>query len=59
MTKIIKILDIDGDNITKTNIIAMYLVWCLDDVIGPLVLILPKMSGYAGTFKDANDKLMP
>ena len=36
----------------------MYLVSCLDDVIRPLVLILPKMSGYAENVKDANDELM-
>ena len=58
MTKIIKILDIDFDNINKTNIISMYLVSCLDDVIRPLVLILPKMKGYAENVNDANDELM-
>ena len=35
---------------TKNN--SKYLIRYLDDVIRPLVLILPKMSGYVETFKD-------
>ena len=31
----------------------------LDEVIRPLILILPKMSGYFKTFKEKNYKLMP
>ena len=43
---------------TKTN--SKYLIECLDKFIRPLVLILPKMSGYVKTFKvkDKNNKLM-
>ena len=55
--KSIKICDIDVDNIvisklveTKNN--SKYLIGYLDEVIRPLVLILPKMSGYVKTFKD-------
>ena len=42
----------------------MYLIGYLDEVIRPLVLIFPKMSGYVKTFKDKsgakskNNKLM-
>ena len=50
------IWDVNVDNIvisklvkTKTN--SKYLTWYLDLVIKPLVLILPKMSGYVKTFK--------
>ena len=45
---------------------SKYLIGYLNDVIRPLVLILPKTSGYVKTFKDKvgdkdknNDKLMP
>ena len=31
---------------------------CFDEVIIPLVLILPKMSGYVKTFKEKNNKSM-
>ena len=40
------------------------MIWYLNKVIGPLVLILPKISGYVMTFKvkdgdkDKNNKLM-
>ena len=42
---------------TKTN--AKYLIGYLDKDIRPLVLIMPKMSGYAKIFKveDKNNKL--
>ena len=54
--KATNILDVDIDNIvisklaeTKTN--STYLIGHLDKVIRPLVLVLPKMSGYVMTFK--------
>ena len=65
----IKIWDVNIENIvilklikTKTN--SKYLIRYLDKAIRPLVLIMPKMSGYAKTFKvkegdkDKNNKLM-
>ena len=55
--KPIKSWDVDVDNIvisklvkTKTN--SKYLIGYLDKDIRPLVLIMPKMSGYVKTFKD-------
>ena len=63
--KPIKIWDVNVDNIiisklfkTKTN--SKYLVGFLDKDILPLVLIMPKMSGYVKKFKveDKNNKLM-
>ena len=33
------------------------MIECLDEVIRPLVLILPKISGYVKTFKDKNNKM--
>ena len=60
------IWDLNIDNIvisklieTKTN--SKYLIGYIDKVIRPLVLVLPKMSGYVKTFKvkDKNNKLMP
>ena len=67
--KATNILDVDIDNIvisklaeTKTN--SKYLIGYLDKVIRPLVLVLPKMSGYVMTFKvkdgdkDKYNKLM-
>ena len=51
-----KIWDVNVDNIvilksfkTKTN--SKYLIGYLEKAIRPLVLILPKMSGYVQTFK--------
>ena len=47
---------------TETN--SKYLIGYLDKAIRPLVLIMPKMSGYVKTFKvksgdkDKNNKLM-
>ena len=61
----IKIWDVNVDNIvisklvkTKTN--SKYLIGYLDKAIRPLVLIIPKMSGYVKTFKveDKINKLM-
>ena len=57
------------DNIVISNLIetknnSKYLIRYLDKVIRPLVLILPKTSGYVKTFKvkdgdkDKNKKLM-
>ena len=68
--KHIKIWDVNIDNIvisklieTKTN--SKYLIGIkFDKAIRPLVLIMPKMSGYVKTFKvkdgdkDKNNKLM-
>ena len=52
----IKIWDVNVDNIviskfvkTKTN--SKYLIGYLNKTIGPLVLKMPKMSGYVKTFK--------
>ena len=54
--KPIKIWDVNVDNIvisklfkTKTN--SKYFIGYLDKAIRPLVLIIPKMSGYAKKFK--------
>ena len=54
--KPINIWDVNVDNTvisklveTKTN--SKYLIGYLDKVIRPLVLVLPKMSGYVKTFK--------
>ena len=43
---------------TKTN--SKYLIGYLDKAIRPLVLIMPKMSGYVKTFKvkEVDNKLM-
>ena len=58
-----KILDADVNNIfisklieTKNN--CKYSIGYLDDVIRPLILILPKMSGYVKNFKDNNNIFM-
>ena len=50
----IKIWDVDVGNIYNSK----YLIGCLCEVLRPLVLILPKMSGCVKTFKDKNNKLM-
>ena len=59
------IWDVNGDNIvisklvkTKTN--SNYLIGYSDRAIKPLVLIIPKLSGYVKTFKveDKISKLM-
>ena len=61
--KPIKIWDVNVDSIVicklvkaKTN--SKYLIGYLDKAIRPLVLIMPKMSGYVKTFKDKNNKLI-
>ena len=41
-----------------TIIWLKYLIGYSDDIIRPLLLILPKLSGYAKTFKDKNNKSM-
>ena len=60
-----KIWDVDVNNIDISKLLEIknnseYLVGYLDKVIRPLILILPKMSGYFKTFKDGdnNNKLM-
>ena len=59
--------DVDVDSIIISNLIetknnSKYLIGYLDKVIGPLVLIIPKMSGYVNTFKvkngDRNNRFM-
>ena len=59
--KSIKVWSFNVDNIiisklakTKTN--SKYLIWCLYKHIKPLVLIIPKMSGFVQTFK-VKDKI--
>ena len=66
--KPMKIWDVDVGNVVKIlNLIKMknnskYLIRYLGDVIRPLVMVLPKMSGYIKTFKDKdknkNNQLM-
>ena len=57
----IKICDVNLDNIViskvvKTKINSMYLIVYLDKDIRPLVLIIPRMSGYVKTF-NIEDKI--
>ena len=54
--KPIKVWDVNVDNVVISKLIetknnSKYLIEYLDDVIRPLVLILPKMSGYVKIFK--------
>ena len=50
-----KIWDVDINNIVISKAvntrIFKYFIAYLDEVIRPLILILPKMSGYVKTFK--------
>ena len=64
--KPLEIWDVSFDNIVisklvkaKTN--CKYLIGYSDKAIWPLILIMPKMSGYVKTFKveDRNNELMP
>ena len=64
--KIMNIWQANIDNIVISKLIkaktnSKYLIGYLDQVTRPLVLILPRMSGYVKTFKvkDKNNKLMP
>ena len=55
-----KIWDVDVDNIfiselIETRINSKYLIGYLDEVLRPLVLILPKMSAYIKPFKEENN----
>ena len=43
-------------NLIETKNYFKYLIGCLDEVIKPLVLILPKISGYVETSKKGNTK---
>ena len=45
-------------NIIEAKHICWYLTGYLDEVIRPLVLILPKMSGYVKTYEEKNNKFM-
>ena len=67
--KPIEIWNVSTDNIVISKLVerknnSKSLIGYLDEVIRPLVLILPKMSGYVNTFKDKggdenkNNKLM-
>ena len=63
--KPIKIWDVNIDNIVNSKLIETKtkfkdLIGYSDKAIRPLVLIIPKMSGYVKTFKleDKNSKLM-
>ena len=65
--KPLKNWDVNVDNIiisklVKTKTSSKYLIGYIDKVIRPLVLIMPKVSGYVKTFKvkdeDKNSKLM-
>ena len=51
-----KIWDVNGDNLIISKLVetknySKYLIRCLDEVIKPLFLIFPKLSGYVKTFK--------
>ena len=55
--KPINIWDVDINNIVTSNLIeakknSKYLIEYLNEVLKPLVLILPKLSRYIKTFKD-------
>ena len=64
--KLINAWDVNVDNIVISKLAETkkYFIGYLDDLIRPLVLILPKMSGYIKTFSDKdwdknmNNKLM-
>ena len=67
--KTYKIWEVNADNIVtaklvKTKANSKYFIEYLDKAIRPLILIMPKMSGYVKTFKvkdgdkDKNNKLM-
>ena len=43
-------------NLIETKNYSKYLFGCLDEVIKPLVLIVPKISGYVETSKKGNKK---
>ena len=54
--------DVNADNIVISKLIetknnSKCLIQHLDEVIRPLALILPKMSGYVKTFNAKNNKL--
>ena len=56
--------DVNADNIVISKLIetknnSKYLIGFSHNVIRPLLLILPEMSGYFKTFKEKNNKLMP
>ena len=51
-----KIWDASVDKFVKTKTNSKYLIEYLDKDIRPLVLIMPKMTGYVKTFK-VEDKI--
>ena len=58
--KPIRIWDVDLDKLVISKLVktyksSNYFIGYLDKVIRPLVLILPKMSGYVKTFKDDSE----
>ena len=62
--KPIKILDVNVYNIVISNLVettnnSKFLVGYLHDVVRPLILIFPKISGYAKTVEDkSNNKII-
>ena len=58
--KSITVWDVNVNNIVISELIEMkdnskYLIGYLDEVIKPLVFILPKMNGYVKRFTDKGD----
>ena len=51
-------LIINFSKLIETKNDSKYLIEYLEKVVIPLVLILPKMSGYVKTFKDKTNKFM-
>ena len=51
-------LVINFSKLIETKNDSKYLIEYLEKVVIPLVLILPKMSGYVKTFKDKTNKFM-
>ena len=56
LQKTYKIWDVSVDKFVKTKNNSKYLIEYLDKDIRPLVLIMPKMTGYVKTFK-VEDKI--
>ena len=54
MDEVIRPLVISNLIEVKNN--SNYLIGCLDEVIRPLVSILPKVNGYVKTFKEKTNK---
>ena len=59
----ISICDVKADNIVISNLIetrniSKLFIICLDEVIWPLIFLLPKISTHVIAFKEKNNKLM-